>query len=199
MLHDVSWHISAPCCFQRTKSPSNSIRKYCLDLLSMVALCCSAIGGRYMLITKTLSRQASMWSMLSFAFLGMYQLHVAFRDQNHPARLQQSHQKPWFGPNLPTHSCGMLLKAVGSVYGDVKRAHGLLHGSWIARIARTARSCTDLHGVARTARRARRARTAQTARTARTARTLHGLHGPHGQHGLQREHVQLTPSPHYWV
>ena len=105
----------------------------------------------------------------------------------------------WFGPNLPTHSCGMLLKAVGSVYGDVKRAHGLLHGSWIARIARTARSCTDLHGVARTARRARRARTAQTARTARTARTLHGLHGPHGQHGLQGERVQLTPSPHYWV
>ena len=129
----------------------------------------------------------------------MYQLHVAFRDRNHPARLQQSHQKPWFGPNLPTHSCGMLLKAVGSVYGDVKRAHGLLHGSWIARIARTARSCTDLHGVARTARRARRARTAQTARTARTARTLHGLHGPHGQHGLQGERVQLTPSPHYWV
>ena len=72
--------------------------------------------------------------------------------------------------------CWMLLKAVGSVYGDVKRAHGLLHGSWIARIARTARSCTDLHGVARTARRARRARTAQTARTARTAGTLHGLH-----------------------
>ena len=95
--------------------------------------------------------------------------------------------------------CWMLLKAVGSVYGDVKRAHGLLHGSWIARIARTARSCTDLHGVARTARRARRARTAQTARTARTARTLHGLHGPHGQHGLQGERVQLTPSPHYWV
>ena len=27
------------------------------------------------------------------AFLGMYQLHVAFRDQNQPARLQQSHQK----------------------------------------------------------------------------------------------------------
>ena len=27
------------------------------------------------------------------AFLGMYQFHVAFRDQHHPARLLQSHQK----------------------------------------------------------------------------------------------------------
>ena len=113
VLHDVPWHISAPCCFQRPKSPSNPIRKYCLDLLSMVALCCSAMGGRYMLITKTLSRQASMWSMLSFAFLGMYQLHVAFRDQHHPARLQQSHQKPSDGLDLTcqhtTENSGMLL------------------------------------------------------------------------------------------
>ncbi len=39
---------------QTTKSPSNPIRRCCLDLLSMVALGCSAMGGRYMLITKTL-------------------------------------------------------------------------------------------------------------------------------------------------
>ena len=127
--------------------------------------------------------------------------HVAFRDQNHPARLQQSHQKPWFGPNLPTHSCGMLLSAVGSVY-----VTSSVHTSRTARNTDSTDSTdsTELHGFAPELH-------AQHAQE----HAQHGLHGLHGLHGDCTDFARtarttrtartapgtcpVDPLPNYWV
>ena len=81
----ISWlHVASR--DQTPKPPSNPIRRFGLDQLSMVIPChCIAMEVRIPLNTDESDDFSLRGSIKTFTFVGISWLHVAFRDQSHPA------------------------------------------------------------------------------------------------------------------